>query len=109
MIKPTQRHSLTLAVVLAGALSGCVAHPKCPSAGCPGDAAITAGVLTLFHQYPALEPPNLLHVETVDHVVYLTGQVDTGVERSLAESVAHDVEGVRKVVNSINLSYRGGP
>jgi len=109
MSRPTRLYALALVVALAGALPACAVHPTCGSGGCPGDAAITAGVLDLFHRYPALEPPNLIHVETVDHVVYLTGQVDTGVERSLAESVAREVAGVKRIVNSINLSYRGGP
>jgi len=54
-----------------------------------------------------LEPPNLLHVQTLDHVVYLTGQVDTELERSMAESLALNVAGVKRVVNSINFSYEG--
>jgi osmotically-inducible protein OsmY len=46
-------------------------------------------------------------VQTLDHVVYLTGQVDTELERSMAESVAREVAGVQRVMNSINLSYEG--
>jgi osmotically-inducible protein OsmY len=46
-------------------------------------------------------------VQTLDHVVYLTGQVDTELERSMAETVARKVIGVTQVVNSINFSYEG--
>lgn len=109
MSRPTRLYALALAIALSGAVSACAVRAGCGPAGCPADAAITADVLARFHQYPALEPPNLIHVRTVDHVVYLSGQVDTGVERSMAESVAGAVAGVKRVVNSINLSYRGGP
>jgi osmotically-inducible protein OsmY len=93
-----------LALVLTGALPGCATYTKCGFGGCPGDADITAQVHALFDQYPALEPPNLLEVQTLDHVVYLTGVVDTDLERQMAESVAHEAKGVRKVINSIGLS-----
>jgi osmotically-inducible protein OsmY len=97
-------HVYALALVLTGALPGCATYTKCGFGGCPGDADITAQVHALFDQYPALEPPNLLQVQTLDHVVYLTGVVDTDLERQMAESVAHEAKGVRKVINSIGLS-----
>jgi osmotically-inducible protein OsmY len=37
-------------------------------------------------------------------VVYLYGQVDTEQERATAESLARQVAGVRRVVDSINFS-----
>jgi osmotically-inducible protein OsmY len=40
----------------------------------------------------------------LDHVVYLSGLVDTDLERQMAESVAQEAKGVAKVVNSIGLS-----
>jgi osmotically-inducible protein OsmY len=98
---------LTLALVLATALPACAAYRKCGFAGCPGDARITAEVRALVRQHPSLEAPNTVHVQTLDHVVYLDGQVDTEVERSLAESIARGVAGVRRVVNSMNFSYEG--
>jgi osmotically-inducible protein OsmY len=95
------------AAIAAGSLHGCAAYRKCGFTGCPGDAKITAEVSALFNQYPALEPPNLLYVQTLDHVVYLTGQVNTDTERDLAKAVALRVAGVRQVINSINVSYQG--
>jgi osmotically-inducible protein OsmY len=85
----------------------CRTFEKCGISGCPGDAQITADVEALFHQYPELEPPNLVYVQTLDHVVYLTGQVDTQTQRATANSLALRVAGVKRVVNSINLSYQG--
>jgi osmotically-inducible protein OsmY len=102
-----QFHAVVAAVILAGSLCACAVYRKCGFAGCPGDANITANVRALFNQYPALEPPNLIYVQTLDHVVYLTGQVNTDAERILAKSVALQAVGVTQVVNSINLGYQG--
>lgn len=95
------------AAILSGSLCACRTYEKCGIAGCPGDAEITADIEALFHQYPELEPPNLIYVQTLDHVVYLTGQVDTETERVTANSIALRAPGVKRVVNSINLSYQG--
>ncbi len=95
---------LASVVILAAGLCGCAAYRKCGAGGCQGDAAITAQVQMLFKQHAELEPPNLLDVQTMDHVVYLYGLVDTDYERQMAESVALQASGVRKVVNSIGLS-----
>jgi len=94
-------------VLLGGALSGCAVYDRCGTAACAGDGRITADVRALIDQHPALMAPNTVRVQTVDHVVYLYGQVDTEVERSEAEELAHQVSGVRRVVNSINFSYEG--
>ena len=69
-----------------------------------GAAEITAEVQRLFQKHSELEPPNLLQVQTLDHVVYLTGVVDTDLQRLMAESVAGEAPGVTKVINSIGLS-----
>src|SRR5258708_1624891 len=98
----------TVAVVtLTANLDACAVYRKCGLAGCPGDAQITAEVTSLFNKYPALEPPNLVYVQTLDRVVYLTGQVNTETERELAEALASRVAGVTRLVNSINLGYQG--
>jgi osmotically-inducible protein OsmY len=96
--------ALTLCVTLSAVLGGCAAYRKCGFEGCPGDSEITAEVEALFSQHSALEPPNLLSVRTLDHVVYLHGLVDTDLERQIAESVALQAPGVARVVNSIGLS-----
>jgi osmotically-inducible protein OsmY len=104
MSRHKQFFALTFAIVLTGTPAGCAAYRKCGLDGCPGDAQITAQVRALFDQHSVLEPPNLLTVRTLDHVVYLYGVVDTDLERELAESVALQATGVTKVVNSIGLS-----
>jgi osmotically-inducible protein OsmY len=104
MRTPNRLLALAFIFVLTGALPGCAAYKKCGFGGCPGDAEITAEVRALFDQHPVLEPPNLLEVQTLDHVVYLNGLVDTDSQRQMAESVALEAKGVAKVVNSIGLS-----
>jgi osmotically-inducible protein OsmY len=96
-----------LGLTLICAVAGCATYRKCGFAGCPGDAKITHNVQTLMSKYPALQPPNLIRVETTDHVVYLYGEVDTELERSTAESVARAVPGVTRVVDSISFEYSG--
>jgi hypothetical protein len=98
---------LALALALISGAPGCAVYgtyKKCGFAGCPGDATITADVRALFDRHPALQPPNLLNVQTLDHVVYLSGVVDTDLERQMAQSVALEAPGVVRVVNSIGVS-----
>jgi len=104
MRRPIRLYALAFIVGAAGALPGCAAFTKCGFGGCPGDAEITAQVRALFDQHPVLEAPNLLQVQTLDHVVYLDGVVDTDLERQIAESVAREARGVARIVNSIGLS-----
>ena len=92
------------ALLLTGALSACAEyHPyeKCGKGGCAGDANITANVQGLFAQHPELEGPDQLYVKTTDHVVYLSGTVETGLHRDIAASVVREVNGVSSVVNNI--------
>ena len=107
MVSLKQYSALALVVLLTGALPACAVYRKCGIPGCADDATITAGVQAQIDQHTALEAPNSVRVQTLDHVVYLSGQVDTDTERLLAESVAQQVAGVTRVVNSISLSYGG--
>jgi osmotically-inducible protein OsmY len=95
---------LASVLILAGALPGCAEYRKCGSGGCPGDAKITANVQALFNQHPELGPPNQIDVRTLDHVVYLDGEVGAGLQRDAAESVALQAPGVARVVNSIAVT-----
>src|SRR6266404_142045 len=96
-----------MGIVWLAVLPGCAVYEtyeKCGFAGCPDDQRISRDVQALFEEHPALEPPNLIDVRTLDHVVYLNGVVDTDLERQLAESVAAGAQGVARVVNSIGLN-----
>jgi BON domain len=92
-------------LILSGAPSGCAlynTYEKC-GFGCPGDAQITAEIRSRFNQTLDLEP-NVITVQTLDHVVYLHGLVSSGLEIDTAESIARSVPGVRRVISSIAVS-----
>ena len=91
-------------------LCGCAAYHayrKCGTAGCAGDAQITAEVRSLLSQYPELDAPNRVYVQTLDRVVYLSGELTTELQRDTAEAVARRVTGERGVVDTISLEYAG--
>ena len=90
------------ALTVAAVLPGCAVFPR--SSNPAVDRAITADVETRFGQYPVLEAPNQLDVQTINRVVYLNGLVATGLQRWDAESVASQVQGVDKVINSIGVA-----
>jgi osmotically-inducible protein OsmY len=55
-------------------------------------------------RHPDLEGTDTVYVETVNHVVYLTGIVDSGLQREAAESVARKASGISRIVNDISIS-----
>jgi hypothetical protein len=105
MTKHKTLYALPVILLLAGALPGCVTYRKCESGGCSGDAKISTNVQALFQQHPELGPPNLISVQTLDHVVYLSGEVSASKFSAVAESAAHEVPGVVRVVNSIAVTH----
>ena len=107
MARITKLPEAVIAAVWLAVLPGCAVYEtyeKCGFAGCPGDQRITRDVQALLNQHPALEPPNLIDVKTLDHVVYLSGVVDTDLQSQIAQSVALEATGVARVVNSIGIS-----
>src|SRR5579863_7848356 len=96
-----------LALLLTGAVSGCAGIRPCTGPACADDKRISEDIRDRIKQYPAIEAPNIVRVNTIDHVVYLYGQVETEVQRSLAEEIASSEPGVARVVNSNNFSYQG--
>ena len=50
------RFGFPLAIALATASAAAVAHGKCESSGCSGDAKITTQVQTLLDRHPDLGP-----------------------------------------------------
>src|SRR5208283_3564072 len=98
-------YALSFIIMLTGALAGCATYEKCAVGGCPGDAKITTNVQTAFDQHPELGPLNSISVQTLNHVVYLNGEVNDGYMSETAESVAHEVKGVTRVENDIAVSH----
>lgn len=101
---------LVFTILLSGFLPGCAAYSaynKCGLSGCPGDAQISAAVRALLDQDAAMRAPNLIYVQTLDGVVYLSGEVATDLQRETAASAALGVPGVRRVVDTIGLEFSG--
>ena len=100
--------NLLLACLLAAPLlSGCgvvQTFNKCGISGCPGDAEITANVKALFAEHPDLGPVELFSIKSLDGVVYLSGKVDTDLQKQIAEDVALMAPNVKRVVNSIHTN-----
>ena len=77
---------------------------RCGFDGCPGDAAITAEVeARMAKEVGSFD----VHVQTLDHVVYLYGIVETDLERLILVSTAQKVPGVSRVVESLGVRGAG--
>ena len=87
------------ALLLGSVLSACALFAK-PDAL---DARINADVEARLAQYPELQAPNSLDVQTLHRVVYLRGLMGSPFQISLASSVAGQVQGVQRVENLISL------
>ena len=92
--------AFALSLVVASALAGCTAFGRCTSDICRDDAKITTNIQAEFTQRRDLEP-NVINVQTRNHVVYLSGLVASGLEGYTAEEIASATPGVSRVVNSI--------
>jgi osmotically-inducible protein OsmY len=65
------------------------------------DSKISTDVRGLLELHTDLGPPNSIHVNTIKHVVYLSGLVGTGLGDREAEDIARQAPGVARVVNSV--------
>jgi osmotically-inducible protein OsmY len=90
---------MSFALALSGLLSGCALERA--FADDPEDPEITAAVDALIRQHPDLNTPNTLYVSTRNHVVYLSGLVDSGLVTEEAEALARQVPGVVGVVSTV--------
>ena len=95
---------LAMASILTAALSGC-ADFRSEASPSTADADITGNVRARLNQMADLGPPGSIEVQTVDHVVYLNGLVDVGLEKRNAESIAMQVPGVTSVVDGIAVLH----
>src|SRR5688572_20665990 len=67
------------------------------------DTAITTAVKTHLAIDGPLKTMTHISVKTVENTVYLTGVAATLQAKSLAEEIAHQVDGVQAVVNNITV------
>jgi osmotically-inducible protein OsmY len=88
-------YALTIAFGIASTLN---AHATLRTSD---DSKLQADVQTSLNNRPDLGALNSIRAQSVNHVVYLTGLVDTSQEKWIAESIASQTPGVVGVVNSI--------
>jgi hypothetical protein len=96
-------YALACAFALVGAISGCATDQS--AAGKMTDEKITAAVQAMINQHPDVGPPDSVRVQTLDHVVYLSGQVSQGLMKQTAEDVARQTLGVTRVVNNVDVTH----
>ena len=94
--------SLMLGLLLAqlAACGAFEAYRKCGFAGCPGDKETAAQIEAALRATPGISYWDI-QVQSLDHVVYLYGLVDTDPERVRVEEVAARISGGLKIVDSI--------
>ncbi len=105
--RPAALVPLCCAALLSSGCGVATVLAQCGWFGCPGDQAISARVRARFNAYPGLQSPNSISIQTLDHVVYLSGLVSTDTDRVLAACVAVQVKGVSRVVNNVAVTYSG--
>jgi osmotically-inducible protein OsmY len=101
MTKSKHFRVMGFTLLLIGLVSGCAAERT--FAEDPEDAKLTANVEQLFAQHPDLGPPNMIYVRSREHVVYLSGVVDTGLVTENAEAIARQVPGVARVESTVSV------
>jgi osmotically-inducible protein OsmY len=100
-------HSGFNTLLRAGILTAALAAMEACASGPPSDKtedhAVTARVAAALEQYPALETPNHVSVQTVGDVVYLRGLVSTPYQKRLAQEVAAQAAPGLHIVNIIGV------
>ena len=100
-MKSTRSIYSVVTFIVVAAITGCVSHGACPDSECTADKVTNAAVNASLAAHAELGAPGQIYASANNHVVYLYGILDTELQRSDAESVAADTDGVAKVVNSI--------
>jgi hyperosmotically inducible periplasmic protein len=95
------RHVM-IAVLLIGFMYGCQSTPGQTADRELTDSSVTAKVKTKLTE-DRLGTLTQVKVDTVKNIVYLTGSVPTNDDRARAEQVARTVDGVRNVVNNLEV------
>jgi osmotically-inducible protein OsmY len=81
--------------------AGCASLRSCEGDACSADAKITNEVRAQLTSHRELGAPAAIHVQTIRGVVYLSGLVDTDLERRNAEAIVMKVSDVKDVVNDL--------
>jgi osmotically-inducible protein OsmY len=99
-------YTLAFASIVAGVLAGCADLRTSGTQNAVPDAQITADAQARLDEMAALGPPGSVRVQTLANVVYLNGIVDGGLAKRNAEAAVHDVPGVLKVVDDIDVAHK---
>ena len=93
--------ALGLVFIFAIALDGCAIFPKCSPENCATDKEINAQVSQLLSEHPEFGAPAVLHIQTINGVVYLSGPVNSDFEVRSAEALVRQVANVKDVENNL--------
>jgi hyperosmotically inducible periplasmic protein len=103
MIRAFKMLPVTLVVLLF--MTGCQAMTGETMGQNIDDGTLTSSVKTQLAS-DRLNTLTRVGVETNNSVVYLTGEVETGEQKARVGSVASQVEGVKQVVNNLQVIKR---
>jgi len=104
--KSTPLYAVAISILLSGfSFPGCAVERKCGVEGCPGDARRSGRTCSRsISQHPEVGPR--VHVQALDHVVYLSGLVGAGEMKDVAERRRpSQLLAWRVVVNSIAVAH----
>ena len=90
-----------LVCIFALGLNGCAIFPKCSPENCASDKQINADVSQLLSEHPEFGAPAVLHIQTINGVVYLSGPVNSDFEVRRAEELVRQVANVKDVENNL--------
>ncbi|OIQ92366.1 BON domain protein [mine drainage metagenome] len=100
-VSPPPRRLLA-AALLPLLLAACGLRPPCGPQGCAADDALAAKVRAALDSHPALRV-NPLYVQVVGDAAYITGGVDSDLERQEVQEIAAAVPGVKTVDVSVSI------
>ena len=95
------RHVM-IALLFMGFMYGCQTTPNQTADRELTDSAVTAKVKTKLAEDRA-GTLTQIKVDTVKNIVYLSGTVPTGDDRMRAEQVTRTIDGVKNVVNNLEI------
>jgi len=94
------------AVLFVVSLAGCQAMTGKSAGATVDDATLTARVKTKLVSEKAANLTRI-NVDTNDGIVYLNGSVQNAQQKAKAEDLARQTDGVKKVINNLQVSQAG--
>jgi len=88
---------------LAAGIASCAKDPNRSSGRVMDDSSTTARVKSALNKSPVYKFPNVA-VSTYNGVVQLSGFVHRDEQKAVAAELAHNIDGVRDVINNISIA-----